>query len=141
MIKKEEIYKPIAESSAMQNIIEQIEKEMPKFKDPVVLAGLLQLLVEERENSNRMLKTIVEKLDRIENGLIIDEEENQQLLPMVDQKIVDFIRQKNAVCANDVKVYFKYKGVNAASARLNKLCSTGLLVKQQVGRTVYFKLK
>ncbi len=140
MKKKNEIYKPIAGSPAMQEIMGDLEKELPKFKDPVVLAGLLHLLSEERENSNRMFKTIIERLDRIENE-VSNKEAKEQLLPKVDQKIIDFIQQKNAVCAKDVKTQFKYKGVNAASARLNKLCSNGLLVKQQVGRKVYFKLK
>ncbi|MCC7552581.1 hypothetical protein KO317_02860 [Candidatus Micrarchaeota archaeon] len=141
MVKENEIYKPIAEKSAMQDILVDIEKELPKFKDPIVFAGLLHLLSEERENSNRMFKTIIERLDRIEKELSNESELKQELLPDVDQKIIDFIKQKEAVCANEVKKQFKYKGVNAASARLNRLCSKELLVKQQVGRKVYFKLK
>ncbi len=140
MVKEKEIYKPIVENSEMQEVMDEIQKELPKFKDPVVLAGLLHLLSEERENSNRMFKTIIERLDRIENSLA-NTEAKQELLPSVDQKIIDFIAKKDAVCAKDVKKEFKYKGVNAASARLNRLCSKGLLVKQQVGRKVYFKLK
>lgn len=69
MVKKKEIYKPIAESLAMQEVFKEIEKELPKFKDPVVLAGLLHLLSEERENSNRLFKTIIERLDRIEKQI------------------------------------------------------------------------
>lgn len=140
MVKKKEIYKPIAESLAMQEVFKEIEKELPKFKDPVVLAGLLHLLSEERENSNRLFKTIIERLDRIEKQ-IGQKKKKEILLPSVDQKIIDFIKQKDHVCAKEVQKQFKYKGVNAASARLNKLCSKGLLVKEQVGRKVYFKLK
>lgn len=140
MVKENEIYKPIVENNEMQDILVELEKELPKFKDPIVLAGLLHLLSEERENSNRMFKTIIERLDRIESG-ISDKEQKQELLADVDQKIIEFISNKKAVCANDIKKHFKYKGVNAASARLNRLCSKNLLEKQQVGRKVYFKLK
>ena len=140
MVKDKEIYKPIAENPAMQEVMNELEKELPKFKDPIVLAGLLHLLSEERENSNRMFKTIIERLDRIERELG-GTKEKKQLLSKVDQKIIDFIKEKEAVCAEDVKTKFKYKGVNAASARLNKLTSNDLLVKEQVGRKVYFKLK
>jgi hypothetical protein len=60
------------------------------------------------------------------------------LLPDVDFEIMDFARAKKRVCAEDVQKRFKYKGVNAACARLNRLHELGVFGKKQVGRKVYY---
>jgi len=63
------------------------------------------------------------------------------LLGSTDERIVGFVGSRGAVCAQDVQTQFKYKGKNAASARLNKLASMGVLEKQQAGRRVYYRLR
>jgi hypothetical protein len=68
------------------------------------------------------------------------QEQREIMLGSADEQIVQFIRKRDAVCAEDVRVEFKYKGKNAASARLNKLAQMGVLEKQQVGRKVYYKI-
>ncbi|MFA5108273.1 MAG: hypothetical protein WC492_01940 [Candidatus Micrarchaeia archaeon] len=65
----------------------------------------------------------------------------EMLLAPADEQIVNIIRTKGVVCATDVQAHFKYKGTNAASARLNRLASLGVLEKQQAGRKVYYKIK
>jgi len=45
------------------------------------------------------------------------------------------------VCADDIQQEFKYKGRNAASARLSKLFGRSILEKEYVGRKVFYKLK
>jgi hypothetical protein len=49
------------------------------------------------------------------------------------------IIQKGKVCAEDVKEAFNYKGLNAASQRLNKLHNLGKIKKNRSGqKVVYF---
>jgi len=48
------------------------------------------------------------------------------------------VKTSGKASAEEVRAKFKYKGKNAASARLNRLCDMGLLEKQQAGKKVYF---
>ncbi|MDP3742039.1 MAG: hypothetical protein Q8R15_01865 [Candidatus Micrarchaeota archaeon] len=125
-----------------------------KLKDPILVGALLHRLTQERESTNLLLREINAKLDKIDqleskiaqlenrtatvqNGT----NQNQQppLLAEVDQEIVAFVKKKSAVCAEDVQTKFKYKGKNAASSRLNKLCALGVVKKTQVGKKVFFQ--
>ena len=63
------------------------------------------------------------------------------MLAPADEQIVNLIRAKGAVCAEEVRGNFRYKGKNAASARLNRLFELGILEKQQAGRVVYYRLR
>ncbi len=63
------------------------------------------------------------------------------MLAPADEQIVNLIRARGAVCAEDVRGNFRYKGKNAASARLSRLYELGILEKQQAGRVVYYRLK
>ncbi|MBM3229836.1 hypothetical protein FJZ26_05370 [Candidatus Parvarchaeota archaeon] len=67
--------------------------------------------------------------------------QQQVLVPEIDAQIISFVQVSGHVSAEDVQSKFKYKGKNAASARLNRLCSINLLEKQQVGRKVYFRVR
>ncbi|MFH0836225.1 MAG: BlaI/MecI/CopY family transcriptional regulator, partial [Candidatus Micrarchaeota archaeon] len=60
------------------------------------------------------------------------------LLSELDEEIMTFISKQGHVTAGQVQKKFKYKGTNAASARLNALFRQGLLEKKQVGRKVIF---
>ncbi len=118
------------------------------FKDPVVLGALLSALKDERSSTNLILKEISAKMDRIESRLSALEGnsaakpvKNQVLVAQVDTDILDFIRENQKACSEDVQGKFQYKGKNAASARLNHLFRLGLLEKHQVGKKVYFTPK
>lgn len=67
--------------------------------------------------------------------------ERAMMLAPADQQIVQMIGLRGAVCAEDVRSEFKYKGKNAASARLSRLFELGLLEKSQAGHTVYYRLR
>ncbi len=125
-----------------KEIRNDIESNLDKFNDPVVLGELLFKLMEERENTNRILKNILAKLDALDaKGVPVEkirEETKQVLLPEIDQRIMDFIKRSGKVTAEEVRKEFKYKGKNAASARLNRLRKEGLLSKKQVGKKVFF---
>jgi len=141
---KEEGIAEAKEMMALKNEIAGEAKEVvEKFKDPQVLASLYYRTYEERKKSNRVLATILQRLDRLEEKIGTSEtvgRKEEILLPSVDEEIIAFIKQRGHICAEDVKRAFSYKGKNAASARLNRLYEMGLLKKEQVGRMVYFKI-
>ena len=113
-----------------------VEKHMEKFKDPLILGELVYKLLEERENTNRILKNILTKLEALE---IKEKPQKEEiLLAEVDEDIMGYVSEKGKVTAEDVRSHFNYKGSNAASARLNRLYERGLLDKKQAGRKIFF---
>jgi len=85
------------------------------------------------------LGTIEKRLDGIERGL--GKEVSDDILGDVDEKIIEFVKKNGKACAEDLQRAFNYRGKNAASARLNRLHSQGLLEKKQAGRRVYYFAK
>jgi predicted HTH transcriptional regulator len=141
-------YKSIDSAFAKQ-IRSDLETNMEKFRDPIILGELAYRLTEERENTNRLLKNILQKLEALENRLASPESDTahmevahpsgmEDLLPEIDEQILAFIREAKKATAEEVRARFNYKGKNAASARLNRLCGMGVLLKKQVGRKMYF---
>lgn len=143
---KEKIYKANAQASGSENFNYEIERDiktnLEKFRDPIVLGELVYKLLEERENTNRILKNLLAKIESLEQklGAAPIEEPEELLVPEIDEKIIAFIKEKQKVTAEDVRAHFGYKGKNAASARLNRLCDMGILKKKQVGKKVFFFL-
>jgi predicted HTH transcriptional regulator len=137
-------FKPI-DNAFTKEIRSDLEQNIDKFRDPVVLGEMVYRLLEERENTNRLLKTVIAKLEAIEAKMgpgasapAVASALNEPLLPEVDEEIMAFLKEAGKVTAEEVRAKFNYKGKNAASARLNRLCDIGLLQKQQVGKRVYF---
>ena len=164
-MKREENYKAIGEGSGKQaieelrnEVLSPLENDIQKLRDPVVLAALMHTAATERENTNRLLKTLIERLDskfsemesRL-NALEGAQQAAQQttaaprgdevLLPSVDEEILRFVKEKRHVSAEEVRKKFGYKGRNAASARLSRMYDMGLLEKKQVGRAVLYCVK
>lgn len=138
---EDNIYKHDTKSSHLRNELRNdLEQNMKKFNDPIVLGELIYKLLEERENTNRILKNILSKLEKLENkeNASILPPNQLALLPSIDEKILEFVRAKGKVTAEDVRKEFKYKGKNAASARLNKLYELNRVDKKQVGKKVFF---
>ncbi|RLG19431.1 hypothetical protein DRN67_02710 [Candidatus Micrarchaeota archaeon] len=132
----------------MENLKAEIVNIHEKLKDPVFLGSLFHVAASERENTNRILKTLLARLESIEARLRKLEGSTRPegprpptILPDVDFEVMQFVKDKGRVYATDVKKRFKYKGTNAACARLNKLYDQGLLEKKQVGRRVYYYAK
>ncbi len=139
-------YKPI---ELREQIRQDLQENLDKFKDPVVLGELVYRLMEERENTNRLLKTLMQKIDSLEakigsNAQAAPSEtkeipkENEVLLPQVDEDIMKVVKELGKATAEDIRSRLHYKGKNAASARLNRLFELGLLKKVQVGKKVFF---
>lgn len=130
------------DSAFTKEIRSDLEENMDRFRDPIVLGEMVYRLLEERENTNRLLKSILQKLEQIEaktgqkpNLSVMVEE---RVLPEIDKQILSFVKETGKVTAEEVRVKFNYRGKNAASARLNRLFEMNLLKKQQVGKKVYF---
>ncbi len=115
---------------------EAFEKIKQSTNDPVAIGNLLYIMAEERASTNLLLKEINAKLDKIISGS--EKPKNENVLSEIDNEIVSFIGS-GRVCAENVQKKFKYKGSNAASSRLNRLCDAGILRKFQVGRKVFFE--
>ncbi len=125
---------------------ENIIAEELASKDPVFMANLIYSLKEERNRTNGLLATLLRKIESLEKK--IEKIENKSLpqkekkiLGEVDNELIKFVKKKKKVNAKDVQKEFKYKGRNAASSRLHKLYTKGLLEKQQAGRNVYYLMK
>jgi len=122
-----------------------------KLNDPVFLGSLFHVAASERENTNRILKTLLTRLDaldarvrNLEAGRRTAKPEGPRppvILPDVDFDILSFVRRRGRVYADEVREKFNYRGTNAACTRLNKLYAEGLLEKKQVGRRVYYNAK
>ena len=136
------------EGAEFEHVSQEFEALRSKFNDPLVIGTLLHRLAEERQSTNLLLREINAKLDKIQTlEQKVSQLENEKIsvgekvmLPEVDEAIITFVKKKGAVCADDVQTKFKYKGKNAASARLNKLCTLGVVKKAQVGKKVYFEV-
>jgi len=143
MSNDDNIYKSNDNSRIREELSEDLKKNLEKFKDPVILGELVYKLVEERENTNRILKNLMAKIETLEAKIAgtqstVKEIHEEVLLPQIDEEILAHIREKGKATAEDVRAKFNYKGTNAASARLNRLFELGLLDKRQVGKKVFF---
>ncbi|NYZ77910.1 hypothetical protein H0N96_00730 [Candidatus Micrarchaeota archaeon] len=145
-------------SNEFASVTSEFKEFSEKFHDPVVVGTLLWRLSEEKASNNMVLKEIqrkLEKLDELEarlkrvekalqkEGHANPQRENQEevLLPEVDEQIMSLVKTHKRVTASDIQKKLGYKGANAASARLNSLFKQGLLDKKQVGRKVFFTTK
>jgi DNA-binding transcriptional ArsR family regulator len=136
-------------------VLSPLENDIQKLRDPVVLAAIMHTAATERESTNRLLKTLIEKLDakfsEVDARLARIEKQSaapaaaagqeEVLLPSVDEEILKFVREKRHASAEEVRKKFGYKGKNAASARLSRMYDMGLLDKKQVGRAVLYCAK
>lgn len=136
---KDKVFKSNVGGSAFESELRSdLEENMAKFKDPVVLGELVYKLLEERENTNRILKNVLARLDELEGKSAGVPVEGETFLPEIDEQILAFVKKQEKVTAENVRKKFRYRGKNAASARLNRLCNMGLLKKKQVGKKVFF---
>lgn len=128
----------VNQTGIREQIGKDVAENLKKFEDPVVLGELVYRLLEERENTNRLLKTLLAKIETLE-AKVGKEAREERMLPEVDEAIVSFLKE-GPKTAEDVRVKFGYRGKNAASARLNRLHDLGVVVKKHVGKKVYFLL-
>ena len=158
-MKREENYKAIGASGVGEGegkqaieelrneVLSPLESDIQKLRDPLVLAAIMHTAASERENTNRLLRTLIEKLDakfaEVDARLTAMEKRDAPaqggvLLPSQDEGILAYVRGRGHASAEEVRRRFGYKGRNAASARLSHMHALGLLEKKQVGRAVLY---
>ncbi len=154
-----------ANDSSLNDVIEKLSPEFAQHtqdvreiakhaNDPLFLSLLLFALAKEREKTNALLDEINQRLARLE----LAREEKKKIeplmgagqsrhpkeaviLPEADQKIMDFIETRGMASAKEIMEVLSYKGLNAASQRLNKLYREGHLRKVRAGRKVMYLAK
>ena len=142
------------ELRTLKEEIEQLSSKKGKIPEENVVSSLMKQLVEERERSNKLLESITEKIARLEKEIDSrDEREveggeiqefdavsNREVpLSDLDSRILNFVQSRDMICADDLVKFMKYRGRNAACARLNKLHRQGILDRYQLGHKVYYK--
>ncbi len=116
-----------------------IDLLVQRAQDPVVLATLIAALIEERRRTNALLREIRDALAAIQTPPSSAPPQTESLgLSERDEQILALVRERGMVCAEDVRNALGYKGLNAASARLNWLYKRGLVRKVRKGRKVYY---
>jgi DNA-binding transcriptional ArsR family regulator len=118
--------------------IMNLELLVQRSDDPVVLATLIAALIEERRRTNALLKEIRDALAAFQPPSFAPPKTEELGLSEADEKILALVRDRGMVCAEDVRDALGYKGLNAASARLNGLYRRGLVRKVRKGRKVYY---
>jgi len=135
----------IAEERKSTNlVIKGIDSKFDFIKEKI---GKFELLIEKLERISKQLEEISKKLDKqtaiknVEGEIKTQRQIQQFYLSERDIEILEYVKTKGLVCAEDIQKKFQYKGKNAASARLSRLFQSNLLEKEYRGRKVYYKLK
>ena len=129
-------------------------------KDPLFVSALLFRLIKERERTNRLLDDLNDKYDHLMLELkqrrggesagptpmplgtgMQPDAGNFHLLAVQDDQILKYVEEHGQATAADIKAIMNYKGLNAASQRLNKLHREGYLKKLQRGKRVLYLAK
>ncbi len=130
-----------------------IAYDLEKFHDPVIVGAMIHRLIQERKKSNAMFQAILEELKTIRSLLesVSHPPSPSPHTPVtsgitpgvseVDKQILDLVKDRGSVTADEVRKILGYKGRNAASARLNRLWELGLLTKKRAGRKVYYSAR
>jgi len=142
-----------------EELTEGIAEVAYELDDGLKIGKMLYAIAEEKKSNNLVVREInskfdqmINKLDRVatllesmqlNQGAVMDEAEEEEFLGISDrdEEILDFVKSHKRVNADDVQNHFKYRGRNAASARLNKLFRDELLEKVYAGRNVYYSVK
>lgn len=130
-----------------------LDEILEKSSDPKFVAALLFRLAQERQKTNEVLEQINEKFDKmmfeLKTKATAEPEQAQSqantgvfsVLAEQDQSILKFIEHEGKATAEEIKQVMNYKGLNAASQRLNKLFREGYLKKVQAGKKVLYLTK
>ena len=118
-----------------------MQEVLKESTNPAFLAALLLKLTKEREETNKILRSLEEKFVKIQEILNVSSNPNthtEEILPEPDQHILQLVDETGQVSAKDVMERLAYRKSNAASQRLSKLVREGHLLRVRSGRKVYF---
>ncbi|PIU22629.1 MAG: hypothetical protein COT14_00245 [Candidatus Diapherotrites archaeon CG08_land_8_20_14_0_20_30_16] len=136
------------------NETELVEQIFALSDRPEVLGLLIYKLMLERKHTNELMEGLNKKYDSLLK-ILEQKQGGNSLSPLSEQEVTDIeklfltdqdksiLRQakgKDWISAKDIKDSVGYKGLNAASQRLNKLHKEGYLEKQRIGQQVVFVL-
>lgn len=148
---KRQISRMATKSDEFKDILQEKERSDETGSN---LFTLLKYMMNENRSTTMLLKSIAEKLEKIDGNINTEyyEQDDQepyqenklakvQPISELDAQIMQIIQlhSNGMACADDIKKQMSYKGRNAASARLNKLYKMGLLERYQLGHKVYYK--
>lgn len=143
------------------NEFELVEQIFALSDRPEVLGLLVYKLVDERKKTNDLISDLNKKYEEIVRILVNREEQRVEtplkveapsvrvpqkkdieglFLADQDKAILRIAKEKSWVAAKEIQESLNYKGLNAASQRLNKLQKEGYLEKQRVGQQVAYVL-
>lgn len=138
-------------SPEFADLTADLSEVMDKADDPKVLAALLFRLAMERQKTNQLIEGINDKFDKIMFSIKTTQPQQEitgqkaegffEVLPEQDQAILKNIEENGKATAQDIQKIMNYKGLNAASQRLNKLYKEGYLKKVQAGKKVLYLTK
>jgi predicted HTH transcriptional regulator len=135
-----------------KNLTAEVSQAVHEMKDPVAIATMLYSIAEEKKSSNLVVRDINSKLDlltlkleqlsktleKFSRYLEKTESRPNRNVSERDKEVINFVKQNRNISAKELQGKFKYRGRNAASARLSKLFKEGLLKKTYAGREVYY---
>ncbi|MDD5110968.1 MAG: hypothetical protein PHG85_00315 [Candidatus Altiarchaeota archaeon] len=135
-----------------KSLTSELTNAVHEIQDPVAIATMLYSIAEEKKSSNLVTRNINAKLDTIAlkmeqlnktlEKLNVYLEKREQTpaakTSKRDNEVISFVKQKKKISAKELQEKFKYRGRNAASARLSKLFKEGVLEKSFIGREVYY---
>ncbi len=134
------------------NEIELVEQIYALSDRPEVLGLLIYKLMQERKKTNDLLEQLNSKYDSLIKSNGFSKASNISLklegetsienlfIPEQDKSILLEAQNSSYVDAKAIQDKLGYKGLNAASQRLNKLNKDGYLLKKRVGQKVVFVL-
>jgi len=113
----------------------------------LALSAMLYSVAEERKNTNLIVRNLNSKMDMLLKEIEVLKKQapataaQTAALSDRDNEVLEFVKRQGRTCADTLQEKFKYKGKNAASARLSKLFHEGILEKEYSGRKVYYVAK
>jgi predicted HTH transcriptional regulator len=120
-----------------------LQEIMKESSNPAFLAALFYKLTKEREETNKILKGLEQKFEKIQEVLLTSSSNShtnleETILSEPDQHIMLLVEELGQVSAQDVRTRLAYRKSNAASQRLSKLVREGHLKRIRSGRRVLF---
>lgn len=150
---REQLMREIEELKVeVQSIKAEPQEEVPQAAEESI-SSLMKYMIEERERTNQRLEELTQKMARLRSAVesmylaaeppqtVHEEwrEGNEIPLSVLDTAVVNLVQSRGMICADELKEFMRYKGRNAACARLGQLYNKGLLERHQLGHKVYYR--
>ncbi len=130
-----------------KELLGEVAQATNQIQDPVAIGLMLYQLAEERKSTNLIIKNLNSQIEalgaKIEGMAQQQGRKNQETADLTDRdiEVLEHVREKGRICADELQKKLGYKGKNAASARLSKLFHEGRLEKEYAGRRVYYRIR